>query len=126
MATSARADLQRGWNVSPVAWRLGGQAEAETRSSDGWGGGMGGEALLETTASVDSPLHLCFCLPFVLNPGCPVTRPHPSSAPAMVSLYLPVPPGPLTHVLDITCLLPGEEELSLTEVVLSILSGLPW
>ena len=28
VATSARADLQRGWNVSPVAWRLGGQAEA--------------------------------------------------------------------------------------------------
>lgn len=101
--TSARADLQRGWNVFPVAWRFGGQTKAERGGQDRWGGGAGGCCRRQQLQLTSPPFLLLS--PIHAAPGHPVTCPHPPSLLAPVTLYLPVCPCPLTHVLDITCLL---------------------
>ena len=120
VATSARADLQHGCNVFPVAWRFGGQTKAERGGQDRWGGGTGGccrGRQLQLTSPpflLPSPIHAA--------PGHPVTCPHPPSLLAPVTLYLPVSNScPGYHLPS-----PKEEESSLTKVILSLLSGLPW
>lgn len=91
--------FQHGWNVFPVAWRCGGQTEAERGGQDGLGGAaVGGNSFDGLTLS------FCFCPAPKLTFSTYHLPTFPSLL-AQVTLYLPVSPCPLTHGLDIPCFL---------------------